>query len=86
MRYGRDLGCRFSGQPHNIVVIHENKFATWEKCTICGKRFKWNKGYKGRIKNEEYLKAHVREFAQNRGATKRVYNKLYNIERTIIKI
>lgn len=85
MRYGRDLGCRF-GQPHNMRVLHENPHVKWEVCMICGMRKRYNKGYKGRINNNEYLKDHVRNFAQKWGATKRIYNKIYQPEKTIIHI
>ena len=85
MRYGRDLGCRF-GMPHDLKIIHETPHAKWEVCQICNKRFRWNKGYKGRINNNEYLKAHIRNFAQKFGATKRVYNKVYHPEKTVITI
>lgn len=84
MYYGYNLGCMF-GQPHKTRLIHEDKHAIWEKCEICGKRFKWNK-VNGRVSNKEYLKVHLRDFAQNFGATKRVFNKIYNEERTIIKL
>jgi len=85
MRYGRDLGCRF-GQPHDMRVLHENPHVKWEVCQICGMRKRYNKGYKGRINNNEYLKDHVRNFAQKWGATKRIYNKIYQPEKTIIHI
>jgi len=77
MRYGRDLGCRF-GQPHDLKNIHENPHVLWEVCKICGKRFRWNKGYRGRVENAEYLRVHVRNYAQQFGATKRIFNKLYD--------
>lgn len=85
MRYGTRLGCRF-GQPHDPQIIHENPSVKWEACRRCGKRFRWNKGYKGRTDNIEYLKVHVRSFAQPNGATKRVYNKIYNPEKCIIHL
>ena len=85
MRYGHDLGCRF-GQPHELVITHENPHTKWERCKICRKNFRWNKGYRGRVKNTEYLKAHLREYAQRGGATKRVYNRLYKPDKCIIYI
>ena len=85
MRYGRELGCKF-GQPHDLVMIHETIQVKHEQCKICSKRFRWNKGYKMRIENAEYLKAHVRNFAQRTGPTKRVYHKLYSPEKTKIVI
>lgn len=85
MIYGRNLGCRF-GQPHDLKVIHENPQVKWEVCQICNKKYRWNKGYKGRIQNTEYLKAHVRNFAQRFGATKRIYHKVYKPETCTIQI
>ena len=85
IRYGTRFGCRF-GQPHDLVKLGETPHQTWERCSICGKTFKWNKGYKGRIENTAYLKAHVRQFAQDFGSTKRVFMKLYQPEKTIINL
>lgn len=85
MRYGRDLGCRF-GQPHDFKIIHETPHVKWEQCTICRLRKRYNKGYRGRVNNTEYLKDHVRNFAQRGGATKGIYNKVYQRENCIITI
>lgn len=85
MRYGYDLGCRF-GQPHDLKIIHETPSAKWEVCQICNKKFRWNKGYKGRTDNAAYLKAHVRNFAQKFGVTKRVYHKVWKPEKCVIVI
>ncbi len=86
MRYGYDLGCRYKGIPHDLHIIHQNDYVKWERCIICQKKFRFNKGYKGRIDNNFYLKTHVRNFAQKGGATKRIYNRIYNPEKTIIVI
>lgn len=85
MRYGYNLGCRF-GQPHDLKTIHENPQVKWEVCQLCNKKFKFNKGYKGRVNNVEYLKAHIRNFAQSWGATKRVYQRVYHPENMVIKL
>ena len=85
MRYGLRLGCR-GGLPHDLKILNENKLVKWEVCQICGKKFRFKKGYKGRIDNQEYLKAHVRNFAQKWGATKRVYYKTYHREKCKIII
>lgn len=85
MRFGARFGCRF-GLPHDMKLVHETKHAKWEVCQRCGMRKRWNKGHKGRVDNVEYLKVHVRNFAQKSGATKRIYHKLYKPEKTIIKI
>lgn len=81
MRYN----CKY-GLPHDLKIIHENPQVKWEICQICNKKFRWNKGYRGRIKNTEYLKAHARNFAQRFGATKRIYNKIYHPEKCVIII
>lgn len=86
MRYGRDLGCRYKGIPHDLKVLGESKMVKWEICQICNKKFRWNKGYKGRIRNAEYLKAHVRNFCQRFGITKRIYHKVYKPEKLKIII
>ena len=86
MRYTGDLGCRYRGIPHEMMIVHENPQVKWERCMICGKRYRFNKGYKGRVDNNEYLKVHVRNFAQKFGATKRVYNKVYRPETCTITI
>lgn len=85
MIYGRDLGCLF-GQPHNMRYLANDKNAKWEKCIICGRTFRWTKGARGRVDNPEYLKAHVRQFAQRWGATKMIYNKLYKPKEMTIVI
>ena len=86
IRYTGDYGCRHRGIPHDLVTIHETIVVKWEKCKICSKSFRWNKGYRGRVVNTAYLKAHVRNFAQRFGATKRIYNKLYNPHKCVIVI
>jgi hypothetical protein len=83
--YGTRFGCRF-GQPHNMVRLGENAQQIWEKCNICQHTYHWNKGYKGKVENTKYLKAHVRSFAQVNGATKRVFFKIYYPEKCIINI
>ena len=85
MRYGYDLGCRF-GLPHNMMILGETPHAKWEVCLLCGVKKKYNKGYKGRVDNQEYLKDHVRNFAQKSGATRRIYHKIYKPEKTTIII
>ena len=48
-------GCKF-GLPHDLKAIHETPQVKVEICQICNERFKWNKGFKGRVQNIEYLK------------------------------
>jgi len=86
MRYTGDLGCRYRGIPHQMEVIHDTPRAKHEKCLICGVHKRYNKGYRGRVKNTEYLKDHVRNFAQKNGVTKRIYKRIYQPEQTIIRI
>jgi hypothetical protein len=85
VKYGTRFGCRF-GVPHDMIQISDTPTVRVEKCRICQKRFRWPKGYKGRVHNAEYLQAHVRQFAQPHGTTRRVYAKLYTPEKCIIKI
>lgn len=83
--YGVRLGCRF-GQTHDMFTLGENKRIKVERCKICGQTYRWPKGYKGRIDNKEYLKVHLRQFAQDFGATKRAYMRLYKPQNTVIHI
>ena len=83
--YGTRFGCRF-GQPHDLRILHQNPHIMMEKCNICNKTFRWKKGYKGRVDNKEYLKAHVRQYAQKLGATRRVFMKVYRPNECIIKV
>lgn len=85
MRYGLRLGCRF-GQPHDMKELKDTPAYKVERCGICGIRKRWNKGYKQRIKNAEYLKFHLRNYAQRGGATRGVYMKLYQPEKTVIVV
>lgn len=84
-RYSLRLDCRW-GSPHDFISVYENKTAKIERCRLCGVRKRWNKGYKGRIANNEYLAAHVRNFAQPGGRTKRIYLKLYEPKKCIISL
>ena len=85
IRYGTRFGCRF-GQPHDLQKLGETPHQTWERCKICGVTKSWNKGYKGRVENAEYLKAHVRQYAQEFGSTRRVFMKLYHPSECVINL
>lgn len=85
VRYGTRFGCRF-GQPHDYASIHETPALKVEVCRICGDRRRWPKGAGGRIASPEYLVAHVRQFAQPNGPTRRVFNKLYRKEKASIHL
>ena len=82
----KDFGCRHRGIPHDLEILHQNPQRKIEVCKICNKKFRWNVGYKGRIDNNNYLKVHVRHFAQKWGATRRVYMRVYHPSKCIIKI
>lgn len=80
-----DYGCKF-GLPHDMHVLSDTRVAKWEVCQICGRKFRWTKGFKGRINNVAYLKAHARNYAQQSGPTKRLYMRLYQPEKCIISL
>ncbi len=81
----REFECRFD-LPHDLKKLGETSSQIWERCKTCRKTFRWNKGFKGRVKNEEYLKEHIRHFAQDSGPTKRIFYKLYRPEKAVIHI
>ena len=83
--YGVRFGCRW-GQVHDFFTIKDTKTYKVEKCKICNIRKKYNKGYRMRIDNAQYVKDHVRNFAQETGPTKRVFYKIYKTSKCIIKI
>jgi hypothetical protein len=85
IRYGTRFGCRW-GQPHDFEQLYDCPSYKVERCKICHERKRWNKGWKGRVANVDYLIAHVRQYAQEGGATRRVFNKLYHPEKTTIVI
>jgi len=74
-----NYGCRY-GMPHDLKPLQDTGRVKWEVCIICTKKFRWNKAYKGRIQNKAYLEAHIRNFAQRFGPTKRIYHKIYKSE------
>ena len=86
MRYTVNLGCKYRGVPHDIKIVHENPHRKIEVCVICNKKFNFNKVYKSRIDNKEYLKIHIRSFAQPRGPTRAVYMRTYKPEKCVIKL
>jgi hypothetical protein len=78
-------GCK-RGLPHDLHPVHETKAVKIEVCHICNKKFRWNKGYRQRIANNEYLEAHARNYCQPNGRTKALYMKIYQPEQSIIKL
>ncbi len=77
--------CRF-GMPHDVYPVGETSTLKVERCIRCQKMFRWQKGYKGRVANNEYLKVHVRNYAQPGGATNYLFNRLYNPHKCVIEI
>lgn len=80
----KNYGCK-SGLPHDLKVEKEFKDVICEVCKICNKKFRWHKGYRGRIDNKGYLEAHARNFVQ-RATNPRLFNKIYHPEKMIIKV
>lgn len=81
----RDYGCR--GQlPHDLHTEYEDDRIKVERCYRCGKQVRFKKHYKGRVDNRAYLEAHAGTFAQRWGRTKRLYWKINDPDKTIIKI
>lgn len=80
-----DYGCKW-GLPHDLVQVADMPRYKVERCRICTRRFYWLKGYKKRIHNAEYLKAHARNYAQKGGRTNQLFMRLYEPEKCIIRI
>ena len=78
-------GCKYN-LPHDLKIIHENPTIKIEVCLICNRKYKWSKGYRGRVNNIEYLKAHARNFAQQFGKTKRLFYQIYEPQKLNIVI
>lgn len=81
----KTYGCKW-GLPHDLIPLSETASAKWEVCTRCNRKFRWTRGFKGRIANKEYLEAHARNYAQPGGATNRLFMRLHYPEKCIIKI
>ena len=78
-------GCKW-GQPHDLTLLHDGPKVKWERCKICRRTFRWNKGNKKRVDNVRYLEAHARNYAQKGGATNRLFMRLYEPEKVKISI
>jgi len=85
MRLKSRHGCKY-GLPHDLTILNENQVIKVEVCKICNTKFRWNKRKLGRVNNEKYLEAHLRNFAQKFGRTKRIYHKIYYSNKCKIKI
>jgi len=59
------------------MPIHTDGRHIFERCERCGRRWSWIIGLDDRIDNRRYLTAHVRDFCQPHGRTKKIYLKLY---------
>lgn len=79
------LDCK-GGLPHEWATIHDDRKVKWEVCKICGKKMRWNKGYRLRMDNVRYIEEHIRSTCQKTGPTRRVYFRIYQPEKLIIKI
>lgn len=79
------LDCK-SKLPHEWATIYDSRKVKWEVCKICGKKMKWNKGYRLRVDNKKYLEEHIRSTCQKFGKTKRIYYRIYDPLKLIIKI
>lgn len=62
---------------HTYKIINDNADGLLEICTECKKKLVTKKGFKGRVNNKEYLKEHIRDTAQPRGRTAKIFNKYY---------
>lgn len=62
------------------------KNCKWEVCAICGDKVKWKKDTKGRVDNTEYLKAHLRNFCQPWGRTRKDFIRIYHPQMSKIKL
>ena len=77
--------CRHGGY-HDLKILWENMQRKVEVCVLCNKKFRWNKGFRGRVDNVEYLRQHLRNFCQRTGPTKRAYYRIYDPSKLIIHI
>lgn len=81
------------GEPHDYQTRtdeHGNllDFADckWEICVRCGDKIRWQKDGQGRVDNVAYLEAHIRNFCQPWGATRKTFIKLYHPQMNRIRI
>lgn len=68
----KNYGCA-NRLPHDYKYLYENPAVKVEQCSICGDIVKFQKDNAGRIDNDRYLEAHIRNFAQSTGPTAEVY-------------
>lgn len=61
---------------HSFTVIQSDKDRQVERCKQCGYTKSYNK-VNDRVNNVEYLKDHVKDFAQPTGPTANVFEEVY---------
>jgi len=66
---------------HNFTVIHSDQHTQVEVCKDCGFKKQYKK-IDNRINNQEYLKDHVRDFAQPTGPTAKIFERYYGKPKT----
>lgn len=64
-------------QPHEYEPFAEAASFLAEICVLCGDKQVWDKDDRGRVANKDYLRYHIREFAQATGPTSQVFEMLY---------
>ena len=87
-----NYGCN-GGWPHEYET-RKNKDgavldfanAKWEICIRCGRKIRWKKDSRGRVDNNAYLKAHIRNFCQPWGATRKTFIKIYHPQMNKIRL
>lgn len=66
----------------DFTTVHEDRGAKVERCIYCGRRTIFRK-VNGKTDNVQYLKMHVRNFAQPYGATRKVFEEVYGSQRLL---
>lgn len=81
------------GEPHDLIArstprgeLMDYVDYKWEVCQRCAQTVKWKKDNKGRVDNNEYLKAHIRNFCQPWGATRKEFMKIYHPQTNVSKL
>lgn len=62
---------------HNYMPVKTTPDGITEVCTECKKRLYTKLDSKGRADNRTYMREHVRDTAQPRGATSKIFAKAY---------
>lgn len=61
---------------HDFIIIFEDSTVMSQVCKLCGEKKRYRK-INDKINNVEYLKDHIRDFAQPGGATDKVFQRFY---------